>query len=196
MTKAELRKLYRSKRAKLSDDEYREACDSLCSNFFREVDLNDIRVIHTFLPIVKNREPDTMLILGQLLLRYPDIRISVPRVNADDSMTGYYYEGSQQIVNSGLGIPEPAGGIPTEPAEIDLILMPLLAFDQQGHRVGYGKGFYDRFLISCRPDCIRAGLSLFPPEEKIDDVAEFDQPMNLAITPERVYRFEAQSAGG
>lgn len=88
-----------------------------------------------------------------------------------------------------MGIPEPVGGTVTEPSEIDLILMPLLAFDKRGHRVGYGKGFYDRFLRSCRADCIKAGLSLFPPEEKIDDVAEFDQPMTMAITPESVFRF-------
>ena len=189
MTKAELRKLYRSKRVRLSDEEYRDACDSVCSNFFREIDLSNIRVIHSFLPIVKNREPDTTLIIGQLRLRYPDIRISVPRINVDDTMTSYYYEGQRQIVHSSLGIPEPTGGIATEPSEIDLILMPLLAFDKQGHRVGYGKGFYDRFLTSCRADSIKTGLSLFPPEEKIDDVVEFDQPMTLAITPESVFRF-------
>lgn len=189
MTKAELRILYRSKRGKLSDDEYREACDSVSSNFFREIDLSHIGVIHSFLPIVRNREPDTGLIIGQLQLRYPEIRISVPRVNVDETMTSYYYEGRRQIALSSMGIPEPVGGKVTEPSEIDLILIPLLAFDKRGHRVGYGKGFYDRFLKSCRADCIKAGLSLFPPEEKIDDVAEFDQPMTLAITPESVFRF-------
>lgn len=189
MTKAELRKLYRSRRVNLSDDAYRDACDSVCSNFFREIDLSVIRVVHTFLPIVKNREPDTTLIIGQLLSRYPDIRISVPRVNVDDTMTSYYYEGSRQIVHSALGIPEPTGGIVTEPSDIDLIIMPLLAFDKQGYRVGYGKGFYDRFLISCRTDSIKAGLSLFSPEEKIDDVDEFDQRMTLAVTPDSIFRF-------
>lgn len=189
MTKAELRKLYLSKRVRLSENEYRVACDSICSNFFREVDLSKINVLHAFLTITKNKEPDTWLILQQLQLNYPDIRISIPRINADGVMTSYYYEGQQQIVESRWGIPEPTDGVVTDPSEIDLIVVPLLAFDKQGHRVGYGKGFYDRFLKSCRTDCIRAGLSLFPPEEKIDDVAEFDQPMTLAITPKSVFRF-------
>lgn len=189
MTKAELRKLYLSKRVRLADDEYRIACDAIVSNFFKAVDLGNVHVLHCFLPIEKNKEPDTWLIIEQLQWRSPGIRISIPKVAADDNIVSYYYEGRDQLADSNLGIPEPAEGEVTEPSAIDVAIVPLVAFDKRGQRVGYGKGFYDRFLKTCRPDCIRAGLSLFPPEEKIDDIAPFDQPLTMVITPESVYRF-------
>lgn len=189
MTKAELRKLYLSKRAALPDDVYRTACDSIFSNFFREIDLTNVKVLHSYLTIAKNKEPDTMIIIQQLRTRYPDIRISIPKINKDDSLTSYYYEGRKQLADSAWGILEPTGGTITDPLEIDLVIVPLLTFDRHGHRVGYGKGFYDRFLKSCRPDSLKVGLSLFPPEEKIDDIAEFDRPLSLAVTPDDVFRF-------
>ena len=75
------------------------------------------------------------------------------------------------------------------PAEIDLVFVPLLAFDKKGFRVGYGKGFYDKWLAGCRPDCIKVGFSYFEPVESIDDRHEFDVPLNLCITPHNVYVF-------
>lgn len=189
MTKAELRKLYLSKRVRLSDDEYRNACDSICSNFFRAIDLGNVKVLHSYLTIAKNKEPDTILIIQQVQARYPDVRISVPKINTDDTLTSYFYEGKKQLADSDWGILEPTGGTVTDPLDIDLIIVPLLAFDKHGHRVGYGKGFYDRFLQSCRPDSLKVGLSLFPAEDKIDDIAEFDQPLSLTVTPETAYRF-------
>ena len=70
-----------------------------------------------------------------------------------------------------------------------MVILPLLAFDQQGYRVGYGKGFYDKFLSGCREDCLKVGFSYFEPIETIDDCNEFDVPLDLCITPQNVYVF-------
>jgi 5-formyltetrahydrofolate cyclo-ligase len=70
-----------------------------------------------------------------------------------------------------------------------MVLIPLLAFDQTGQRVGYGKGYYDRFLANCRPDCIKTGLSFFPAEDKITDTNTFDIAMDFCITPDKIYEF-------
>lgn len=173
----------------LTDDDYRTACDAIAAQFFRTVDLTGIHVVHSYLPIEKNKEPDTWLIINLIEERYPDIRISVPKINPDGTMTSYYYEGPYQLRESPFGIPEPTGGVITPPDVIDILIVPLLVFDKQGYRVGYGKGFYDRFLLHCKSTSKRVGLSLFPPEERIDDAAEFDQRMNMVITPEQVYHF-------
>ena len=70
-----------------------------------------------------------------------------------------------------------------------MVLVPLLCFDESGHRVGYGKGFYDRFLTKCRPDTQKVGLSYFPPVKEITDADSFDIRLDLCLTPEKVWRF-------
>ena len=87
------------------------------------------------------------------------------------------------------GIPEPVGGKEIMPEELDLVFVPLLGFDLQGNRVGYGKGYYDRFLSKCKDDVIKVGLSFLSPIDCIEDVDFFDKKLDFCITPERVYAF-------
>jgi 5-formyltetrahydrofolate cyclo-ligase len=67
--------------------------------------------------------------------------------------------------------------------------LPLLCFDKHGHRVGYGKGYYDNFLGDCRPETIKIGLSLFEVEDEIDAIYADDVPLNFCVTPDKVYPF-------
>jgi len=84
---------------------------------------------------------------------------------------------------------EPEGGVIVNHAGMDMIFVPLLSFDKNGYRVGYGKGFYDRYLSQCRNDCLKIGFSYFQPLDGIDDANEFDVPLNLCVTPTTVYVF-------
>jgi 5-formyltetrahydrofolate cyclo-ligase len=103
--------------------------------------------------------------------------------NQTSELEHYYYEEPGQLENNIWGIPEPVKGVPTPAEKIDAVLVPLLAFDRQGHRIGYGRGFYDRFLVECRPDCQKIGLSFFEMEDQIDGINEKDIPLDLVITP-------------
>ena len=67
--------------------------------------------------------------------------------------------------------------------------MPLLVFDKSGHRVGYGEGYYDRFMSDIKNDVIKVGLSLFEPVDKISDINQKDIPLNYVITPSKTYYF-------
>src|SRR5690606_37923119 len=87
-------------------------------------------------------------------------------------------------------IPEPVDGIEIDPKKIDVVFVPLLAFDEQGHRIGYGKGFYDKFLSECRPETIKIGLSFFEAESRIAQVFESDIALDYCVTPNRIYSFE------
>ena len=69
------------------------------------------------------------------------------------------------------------------------MFIPLLAFDKQGNRIGYGKGFYDRFLANCKPETIKIGLSFFEAEEEITDIFESDKKLNYCVTTKQVYSF-------
>jgi 5-formyltetrahydrofolate cyclo-ligase len=75
------------------------------------------------------------------------------------------------------------------PENIDVIVVPLLCFDKAGHRVGFGKGYYDRFLNRCSKKVKTIGLSYFEPVEKITDVEFTDVALDVVITPKKVYRF-------
>jgi len=190
MTKAEVRKHYLQKRAGLAEPEYLQLNYRLCEQFFANIDLSFLKVIHTFLPIEKTREPNTWLIIDRIRREYPHIRLSLPRINNQaGEMEHFYFEGLHQLKTNTWGIQEPKQGVPTEPDKIDMVLVPLLAFDLNGQRVGYGKGFYDKFLPLCKPTCQRVGISLFPPIDKIDDVRAEDEPLTMAITPDEVLRF-------
>lgn len=139
--------------------------------------------------MVHNREPDTWLIIERLRREFPHIRLSIPRINPkNDVLENFYFEGLHQLEENNWGIKQPKQGTPTEGAKIDMVLVPLLAFDKRGHRVGYGKGYYDRFLTTCRPECLKIGLSLFPPLEKIPDEAQ-DIALDGCVTPEGVLQF-------
>lgn len=89
----------------------------------------------------------------------------------------------------GIEEPNPETSQPIDIQDIDAVLVPLLAFDRQGQRVGYGGGYYDRFLSQCRPDTLKIGLSHFEPIEEIEDVDEWDVKLDLCITPDRLYRW-------
>ena len=87
------------------------------------------------------------------------------------------------------GIIEPVKGEKVAAGEIDLVVTPLLAFDKRGYRVGYGKGFYDKFFQQCKSNVIRVGLSFFDAEEVIDNINPHDVPLHYCITPQTVYTF-------
>lgn len=190
MTKQELRKIYQEKRLSLSSQDYANLNRAVGENFFSGIDLTSTKVLHTFLPIEKNKEPDTWLIINRVQSVYPNIRISIPRINDETGeLESIFFDGPEQLVKNKWGIPEPHQGKKTRINEIDMVLVPLLVFDKRGQRVGYGKGYYDKFLSACRPDCKRIGISLFDPVEKIDDVNEHDIAIQYCVTPSTLYQF-------
>lgn len=189
MTKAELRKTYLQKRKELPDQEYFQANQRLCDFFFTFFDLSFVKVLHTFLPITANKEPDTWLIIDRVKREFPSIKFSIPRINkATDLLENFYFEGFHQLEENSWGIKQPKQGDLCTSSAIDMVLVPLLTFDQSGHRVGYGKGYYDRFLATCKPECKKIGLSLFPPIAKIPS-AETDIPLDFCVTPQKIYEF-------
>lgn len=190
MTKEELRNVYIQKRNELSDSQYQDLNEGLCNEFFKSVDPSVVKILHSFLPIKKNKEPDTMIILKKIEENYPGVRLSLPRVNnAKQQLENVFLDASTVLKKNSWGIPEPQDGELTDPKKIDMVLIPMLIFDKNGHRVGYGKGFYDKFLATTRADCKRIGICLFDPVDRIDDVNEFDQILDLCITPGRTFKF-------
>jgi 5-formyltetrahydrofolate cyclo-ligase len=190
MIKAELRKRYLQKRKNVSASELHQRSFNIYQQFFSYVDLSFIKIVHTFIPIAKNGEPDTWLIIDRIRREFPHIRLSVPKIDtATHSMENFFFEGLHQLEENKMGIKQPKQGVPTESQKIDLVLVPLLIFDEQGNRVGYGKGYYDKFLATCRADCQKIGISIFPPVQSIQDTNDHDFKLTACVTPEKIYQF-------
>jgi 5-formyltetrahydrofolate cyclo-ligase len=94
-----------------------------------------------------------------------------------------------KIKKNSYNVPEPIDGLEVPDVKIDVVFVPLLAFDKQGNRVGYGKGFYDNFLNKCKPETIKIGLSFFSPEEKIEDISANDMKLDFCVTPDEIFSF-------
>jgi 5-formyltetrahydrofolate cyclo-ligase len=188
-TKNELRSIFISKRSQLSQAEYETLNQQLLQQF-QQLDFTGINCIHLFLPIHKRKEPDTFLIRDWLTATHPHIKRVFPKANfANNTMQNFADDEQLELAINAFGIPEPVTGNEVPFLEIDMVLVPLLAFDKHGYRVGYGKGFYDRFVASCKPDTIFAGLSFFEPVEEISDTNEFDRKINLCLLPGGVFRW-------
>ena len=189
MTKQEIRSHYLWLRHALTDLEFNQFSKNLSDIFFSSTDLSLINTLHIFLPINSKKEPNAWLIIDRLSEEFPSIRISVPKMASESTLRNFYFEGRNQIKENRWKIPEPQFGEITPTNKIDVVVVPLLAFDLKGNRVGYGKGFYDRFLKECRPDCKKVGLSFFDPVKLISDIDRHDVKLSQCITPEKNYTF-------
>lgn len=189
MTKKECRKIYREKRRQLTLQQIRKLDDLMLINF-QKIDLPFIQCAHTYLPLEKENEPDTSACMRYLQFRNPGMIMVVPKIDVqtENIQQVILTENTNFIINS-YGIEEPETNDVVAADETDIVLVPLICFDKKGFRVGYGKGFYDKFLSDCREDVIKVGFSYFDPVESIDDSNEFDIPLNYCITPESVYEF-------
>jgi 5-formyltetrahydrofolate cyclo-ligase len=182
MTKAEARSLYLKKREAIMTAGMNER---LHENVFSSGYLKPVDTVHVFMST--RNEPSTLELIEGLCRRSK--KVVIPRVTASGTLDHFYYEGREQLTEGAFGILEPVDGIPARAEDIDLVFVPLVAYDTKGNRVGYGKGFYDRFLKGCRPDCLKAGLSFFPPADVFDDVEEHDVPLDICFTPDKTYTF-------
>lgn len=190
MLKSELRKIYLEKRKTLSTEEVEAQSLRIAERFFRDFDLKKIDFLHCFLPIERFREIDTKPIFHRVWFEFSHVETLVPRLNFEThELDNLKFTPVTELVQNAWMIHEPAHNELVESEKIDLVLVPLLAFDRTGFRVGYGKGYYDKFLKNCRADCLKIGLSYFPPVEKIVDVGDFDVRLDYCLTPDKIFRF-------
>lgn len=190
MTKAWLRKIYLKKQKSLSAIERNKKSAQIAGNFFAGFDLEKIQFLHCFLPIEKFNEIDTNLIFQRIWREFPGIETLTPRVNFQTgNIENLRLAPETELIKNAWDILEPRRNARVKTEKIDLILIPLLCFDQKGFRVGYGKGFYDKFLPNCRADCLKIGLSYFAPAEEIYDANDFDVKLDFCLTPKEVLQF-------
>ncbi|WP_281924614.1 5-formyltetrahydrofolate cyclo-ligase [Flavobacterium collinsii] len=185
--KKELRLHYKSLRKELSENDIVEKSLAI-ANTLIQLPIWDKTYYHVFLPIEEQREVNTEYVLH--LLSGKDKEIVVSKSDFETrGMTHFLLTDNTRIKKNEYNIPEPVNGLPVPSETIEVVFVPLLVFDVSGNRVGYGKGFYDKFLAECKPDTIKIGLSFFEAENQITDVFESDVKLDYCVTPLKIYTF-------
>ena len=189
MKKDFIRKQYLKKRQALSSSKFEEDSSRLVQNTIELIKKYKLEYLHCFLPIHTKGEINTSPIIQYCWEN--NIKVVVPVSNFEEgTMRNATFSSSTKTYQAKYDIPEPIDPIWIDNDKIDLVITPLLAFDLKGFRVGYGRGFYDRFFASLNMDIKRIGISLFEPCEIIDDMNEYDIPLTCCVTPSHTYYFE------
>lgn len=187
MTKAELRNKYKTLRDTLSINQVDDLSISIANQLLK-LPVWEYTYYHLFLSIEEKKEVNTDYILNILSGKDKNIVLSKSDFRSGQ-MRHYLLTDNTVIKKNSHHIPEPIDGIEIASNKLEVVFVPLLAFDNHGNRVGYGKGFYDKFLSDCNPDTIKIGLSFFEAEEIISDILKSDVKLDYCVTPERVYVF-------
>ena len=187
MTKQELRNKYKLLRGNLSQTEV-EALSSAIANQLLELAIWDKLHYHIFMPIKEHNEVETTFIKSILLNKKKKIVVSKSNFTTVQ-MTHFIIDKRTLFVKNKYSIFEPENGSQIASEKIEVVFVPLLAFDLHGNRVGFGKGFYDNFLAECNPEVIKIGLSFFEAETQIDGVYKNDIQLDYCVTPTTLYRF-------
>lgn len=191
MTKRELRQTYKAKRAALSASEVMDLSLDI-ANRLLTMDVWSYSFYHIFLSIVEQKEVHTDDIIHILSGKDKNIVISKSDFKTG-GMSHFLLTDATVIQKNAYHIPEPVDGIPIPTSSLEVVFVPLLAFDLKGHRIGYGKGFYDRFLAACSPNTLKIGLSFFEAETHIGERFESDILLDFCVTPKKVYQFETKN---
>ena len=187
MKKNKARKKYKVFRNKLSNLEIKKLSNQIFQQSLKLKIWNKYTYM-LYKPIKTKKEVDTSSFFETLNsdsknILYPKINFKKNIINA------FLFTNKTKFEINKYGIEEPRDNIIFNPKIIEVIFIPLLSFDIEGNRVGYGAGFYDKFLKECNCNILKIGLSFFEPEMKIEDTNFRDVKLDLCITPQKVFSF-------
>ncbi len=179
ISKSLLRKTILQYRRMMDQKVFEERNAELLKQLQNLVEAEDTKVIHTFLPIKRNREVDVTSLFPRweeqgrkLVVSKTDFKIR--------KMSHFFLDHETELKENTIGIPEPVNAQEADFGNVDLILVPLLAFDNQKNRIGYGGGYYDQLLAETK--AMKVGLSLSPPLDHIIQKEEWDVTLDHIIS--------------
>jgi 5-formyltetrahydrofolate cyclo-ligase len=180
-----LRKHFKKKRSLLEIKQVNDLNTRIFQNLL-ELNIFDKGCYHIYLSNETNKEVETGKIINLLFKK--NKRVFVPKIQGLNLMNIEIENNTNYSLNH-LGVKEPLSSNQKDTNLLEVIFVPLLVFDKLGHRVGYGGGYYDKFLENIKDDVLKIGLSLFDPIDKIQDIKRYDISLDYTITPKQVYDF-------
>jgi 5-formyltetrahydrofolate cyclo-ligase len=188
-TKASLRKVFTERRLQLTLQEM-HSMTAIMMTQMEAIPWPHGKTLMSYKPMAKRKEIPIHFFEQSLLHFKKHIDLCYPRTQiADCTMEAVLDEDETEWTLSSFHVEEPVNGTVVPPEKISIVFVPLIAFDEQGYRVGYGKGFYDRFLKQCNADVLSIGFSWFGPVAAIEDINANDVPLKYCITPHKLYAF-------
>jgi 5-formyltetrahydrofolate cyclo-ligase len=187
-TKEQLRSEYRQLRKSMKHEEVRDKSVVIAQNFLSWLENRpELTHFHLFFPMDRFNEVNTFYIKQYLDEREKVLYTSQVSKDALRLETLKLPKDAAFFLDE-WGIPVPQESIQASPSKIQVVFVPMLAYDKQGHRVGFGKGYYDVFLSGLSQDVIKIGLSFFSPENEIP-AESHDVRLDYCITPEKIFTF-------
>jgi len=184
------KKFYRIKfqalRIKLLKNEIDNLNDKIFS-LVKKMPIWEKETFHLFITSEEKREVETKKILYYLYSLNKIVATS--KILPDKDLVHVLINKQTRFVENRFKILEPDSTQEILPAEIDVVFIPLLCFDKKGNRVGYGGGYYDKFLTKTKSSCLKIGLSFFEPVDFIKGINMNDIPLDMCVTPEKLYNF-------
>lgn len=189
MLKKDLRKIYLEKRMALSKDEVNFLSEKIFDKFILQFNIIENQKVSIFLPISKFNEINTLEFIKFLWSK--KVNVFVPKI-IDKDLISIKFTSETILIENSWGILEPLSN-QNEETVFDYVITPLLYCDSFGNRVGYGKGFYDKFFQTINSDAKKIGVNYFAPTDIIDDISELDVKLDYLITPDEILSFSGIS---
>lgn len=189
MLKKNLRKIYLEKRMTLSKDEVNFLSEKIFDEFILQFNVIENQKVSIFLPISKFNEINTLEFIKFLWSKR--VNVFVPKI-IDKDLISVKFTSETVLIQNSWGILEPLSN-QNEETVFDYVITPLLYCDSFGNRVGYGKGFYDKFFQTINSDAKKIGVNYFAPTDIIDDISELDVKLDYLITPDEILSFSGIS---
>jgi 5-formyltetrahydrofolate cyclo-ligase len=189
MIKKTVRKDYLQRRMDIPEEDLQQQTALMAFNF-KKLTFPPVKYLMSYSPLLARREFDVSVCEDMLKQQNPSLQTAWPRIEEHSSeMEATLVQRGGLFTKNRYNVLEPISGDTIAPELLDVIFVPLVAFDEKGYRVGYGKGYYDRYMARCRHDIIRVGFSFFEAIRGIEDINQYDVPLNFCITPYRIYEF-------
>ena len=189
MLKKDLRKIYLEKRMALSKDEVNFLSEKIFDKFILQFNIIENQKVSIFLPISKFNEINTLEFIKFLWSKR--VNVFIPKI-IDKDLISVKFTPKTILIENSWGILEPLSN-QNEETVFDYVITPLLYCDSFGNRVGYGKGFYDKFFQTINSDAKKIGVNYFAPTDIIDDISELDVKLDYLITPDEMLSFSGIS---
>jgi len=181
--KEELRQQLLEQRKSISEPEFYGASADIIEELKEQKEYQDAGIIHCYVSMNERREVETRALIKEMTARGRDVVVPVTDFESR-TLTHLRLKSFSDLEENRWGVMEPRKGEEVTPEEIDLVIVPMVGGDEQCNRIGYGEGFYDRFLKEVR--CPKIGLSFDVNIIEELPTENFDIPLDKIITEKRI----------